>query len=79
MFGSQYEIMSDTWQAFERSICRLLLYEGFSNIRLVGETNDHGADITATKAGKRWLFQAKHWNKPVGMDVAMATSIHLMT
>lgn len=73
MFGSQYEIMSDTWQAFERNICRLLLHEGFSNIRLVGETNDHGADITATKAGKRWLFQAKHWNKPVGMDVAMAT------
>ena len=60
MFGSQYEIMSDTWQAFERNICRLLLHEGFSNIRLVGETNDHGADITASKAGKRWLFQAKH-------------------
>lgn len=73
MFSSQYEIMTDTWQAFERNLCRLLSYEGYTNVRLVGESNDHGADVTATKAGKRWLFQAKHWNKPVGLDVAEQT------
>ena len=73
MFSSQYEIMTDSWQAFERNICRLLSYEGYTNVRLVGESNDHGADVTATKAGKRWLFQAKHWNKPVGLDVAEQT------
>lgn len=73
MFDSQYQIMNDTWQAFERNLCRLLGYEGFSNIRLVGQTGDHGADVTASKAGKRWLFQAKHWKKPVGEAVVQET------
>ena len=49
MFESQYQIQNDTWQAFERNLCRLLVYEGFENVRLVGQTNDHGADVTATK------------------------------
>ena len=62
-----------TWQAFERNICRLLMYEGFENVRLVGQTGDHGADVTATKFGKRWLFQAKLWKKPVGMSVVEET------
>ena len=43
MFESQYQIQTDTWQAFERNLCRLLVYEGFENVRLVGQTNDHGA------------------------------------
>lgn len=74
MFQSQYQIMSEmTWQAFERNICRLLMYEGFENVRLVGQTGDHGADVTATKFGKRWLFQAKHWKKPVGLQVVDET------
>ena len=49
------------------------MYEGFENVRLVGQTGDHGADVTATKFGKRWLFQAKHWKKPVGMSVVEET------
>lgn len=73
MFESQYQIMSDTWQAFERNLCRLLHYEGFTNVRLVGQTGDHGADVTATKSGKRWLFQAKHWKKPIGQGVVQET------
>ena len=74
MFQSQLQIMSEmTWQAFERNICRLLMYEGYDNVRLVGQTGDHGADVTATKFGKRWLFQAKHWKKPVGLQVVEET------
>ena len=77
MFESQYQILNDTWQAFERNLCRLLTYEGFENVRLVGQTNDHGADVTATRltpAGpKRWLFQAKHWKKPIGETVVQET------
>lgn len=73
MFESQYQIISDTWQAFERNLCRLLTYEGYSNVRLVGQTGDRGADVTATKAGKRWLFQAKHWKKPIGETVVQET------
>ena len=74
MFESQYQIMNNmTWQAFERNLCRLLTYEGYNNVRLVGQTGDHGADVTGNKAGKKWLFQAKHWKKPVGLDVAQET------
>ena len=74
MFESQYQIMNNmTWQSFERNLCRLLTYEGYDNVRLVGQTGDHGADVTGNKAGKKWLFQAKHWKKPVGLDVAQET------
>ena len=74
MFESQYQIMNNmTWQAFERNLCRLLTYEGYDNVRLVGQTGDHCADVTGNKAGKKWLFQAKHWKKPVGLDVAQET------
>lgn len=74
MFESQYQIMNNmTWQAFERNLCRLLTYEGYDNVRLVGQTGDHGVDVTGNKAGKKWLFQAKHWKKPVGLDVAQET------
>lgn len=74
MFESQYQIMNNmTWQAFERNLCRLLTYEGYDNVRLVGQTGDHGADVTGNKAGKKWLFQAKHWKKPVGLDVTQET------
>ena len=74
MFESQYQIMNNmTWQAFERNLCRLLTYEGYENVRLVGQTGDHGADVTGNKAGKKWLFQAKHWKKTVGIDVAQET------
>lgn len=77
IFESQYQIIMGTWQAFERNLCRLLSYEGFTNVRLVGQTGDHGADVTATRitpqGNKRWLFQAKHWRKPVGKNVVQET------
>lgn len=73
IFDSQYQIQNESWQSFERNLCRLLSYEGFSNVRLVGQTGDHGADVTATKANKRWLFQAKHWKKPIGEVVVQET------
>lgn len=77
IFESQYQIITGTWQAFERNLCRLLSYEGFTNVRLVGQTGDHGADVTATRitpqGNKRWLFQAKHWRKPVGKNVVQET------
>ncbi|MGI6217838.1 MAG: DEAD/DEAH box helicase family protein, partial [Coriobacteriales bacterium] len=62
-------IARESWSAFERDISRLLMYDGFDNPRVVGQTNDHGADVIAFKNGKRWLFQAKHWKKPVGESV----------
>ena len=69
MFIEKETIKNNSWQSFERLICRLVLAEGFSGARVVGQSNDHGADIVATRNGVRWLFQAKHWKKPVGVDV----------
>jgi len=69
MFYTQKQINESSWQSFERNVCRLLSYEGYENVRLVGQSNDHGADVIANKAGKRWLFQVKHWKKPVGLNV----------
>lgn len=73
IFDSQLQIIGGTWQAFERNLSRLLIYEGYTNVRLVGQTGDHGADVTASKANKRWLFQAKHWRKPIGLTVVKET------
>ena len=69
MFISKDNIDSLTWQAFERTVCRLLLHEGFEGLRIVGQTSDGGADVLAHKASKRWLFQVKHWKARVGPDV----------
>ena len=49
IFESQYQILAETWQAFERNLCRLLSYEGITNVRRVGQNGDHGADVTAPK------------------------------
>ena len=69
MFIDKESIKSNSWQSFERLICRLAMAEGFTGARVVGQSNDHGADIIATRNGIRWLFQAKHWKKPVGIEV----------
>jgi len=74
MFKSVTEVEYDTWQAFERNVCRLLTLQGYRNVRLVGQTADHGADVLATTpAGKRALVQVKHWARPVGKDVVERT------
>ncbi len=62
-----------TWQAFERAIERLLICEGFENVRGVGQTNDGGADVIGSRGGKRWLFQVKKWSKRVPSSVLNET------
>jgi len=69
VFVDKELIKKGTWQSFERLICRLVMAEGFDGARVVGQSNDHGADIVASRNGVRWVFQAKHWNKPIGVDV----------
>ncbi len=73
MFLSRQELLGGTWQSFERVVSRLLICEGYQNVRVVGGSGDKGADVLASKYGKRWLFQVKHWKKPVGVDVVQET------
>lgn len=65
-FLSPETLQGISWQAFERLVARLLLHEGFDGVRLVGESNDGGADVLAHRRGKRWLVQAKRWSARVG-------------
>jgi len=73
MFLSELSLRNGTWQALERAVCRLLICEGFANVRIVGQTGDHGADIIGSKYGKRWLFQVKHWKIKVGVSIVDET------
>ncbi|MDR6884312.1 DEAD/DEAH box helicase family protein [Bacillus sp. 3255] len=69
MFFNEESLKSGTWQAFERTVGRLLIHSGFEGVRLVGQSRDRGADLLAQFAGKRWLFQVKHWRQKVGVSV----------
>ncbi|MFD1775423.1 DEAD/DEAH box helicase family protein [Paenibacillus rhizophilus] len=73
MFITAEALRSGSWQAFERVVSRLLAHEGYQGIRLVGQSGDRGADVLAHRAGKRWLFQMKHWRNRVGMEVVDQT------
>lgn len=73
MFINEYSLYEGTWQSFERMVSRLLLHEGYTGIRLIGQTKDRGADVLANRNNKRWLFQVKHWKNRVGVDVVDRT------
>lgn len=73
VFLNDYNLKNGTWQFFERAVGRLLLYEGYDGIRLIGQTRDRGADLLAHRAGKRWLFQVKHWKIKIGLEVVDQT------
>ncbi|WP_432520609.1 DEAD/DEAH box helicase family protein [Kineococcus sp. SYSU DK006] len=66
-------ISGTSWQALERMVMRLLMVRGFEHVRLAGMSGDGGADVTASKAGRRWLFQVKRWKARVGGSVVDET------
>ncbi len=69
MFVDYSEASIGSWQSFERLVKRVLIVAAYDDVRIVGQTGDKGADIIAHKFNKRWLFQVKFWNVPVGMKV----------
>jgi superfamily II DNA or RNA helicase len=72
-FFSALSVAITSWQAFERMVSRLLLAEGFRHVTIVGGSGDGGADVLATRGTKRWLFQVKRWNQPIGPEVVDRT------
>jgi superfamily II DNA or RNA helicase len=48
-----------SWRAFKRDIGRLLLQNGFTDVRVVGRSGDHGADVLGIKHGRLWVVQCK--------------------
>jgi superfamily II DNA or RNA helicase len=59
-FLSQQRLLLGPWQAFERDVARLLLANGFDDVRIVGGSGDHGGDILGTRSGELWVWQCKH-------------------
>ncbi|TFC26435.1 DEAD/DEAH box helicase [Cryobacterium sp. TMT2-18-3] len=68
-FLSDWALSTTSWQAYERAVTRLLPLLGYEHVSLIGQSGDGGADVLATKAGKRWLFQVKRYAQPVGPEV----------
>ena len=65
-FSKQLHFLNETrlangpWQAFERSLARMLQHGGFKDVTVVGGSGDLGADVVATKGKKKWVIQAKY-------------------
>ncbi|WP_157497440.1 DEAD/DEAH box helicase family protein [Leifsonia sp. Leaf264] len=67
------------WQAYERSLTRLLPLLGYQHVSLIGASGDGGADVLATKNSRRWLFQVKRMSQPVGPEVIERTLAAMRT
>jgi superfamily II DNA or RNA helicase len=52
-------LLKGPWQAFERDVARLLVCNGFEDVRLVAGSGDHGADVLGVKSGELWVIQCK--------------------
>ena len=48
------------WQAFERTVARLVEHAGFTGVTMVGGAGDHGADVVGNFGAARWVLQAKY-------------------
>lgn len=59
-FLDSRRLLEGPWQAFERDVARLLVQNGFEDVRVVGGTGDKGADVLAVKKGNLWVVQCKY-------------------
>ncbi|WP_340268164.1 DEAD/DEAH box helicase family protein [Sphingobium mellinum] len=58
-FLNTHSLLHGSWQAFERDIARLLVCNGFDDVRLIGGSGDAGADVLGVKNGELWVIQCK--------------------
>lgn len=59
-FIDRPRLLRGPWQAFERDVGRLMLHNGFVDVRIVGGPGDRGADVLGVKGNELWVFQCKH-------------------
>lgn len=58
-FLNTQRLLKGPWQAFERDVARLLICNGFEDVRVVGGSGDAGADVIGVKNGELWVIQCK--------------------
>lgn len=59
-FLNEQRLLHGPWQAFERDTARLLVANGFEDVRIVGGTGDCGGDVLGVQNRELWVFQCKH-------------------
>jgi superfamily II DNA or RNA helicase len=59
-FLTSARLINGPWQAFERDMARLMIAAGFSDVRVIGGTGDHGGDVLGVQEGALWVMQVKH-------------------
>lgn len=59
-FLDERRLLLGPWQAFERDLARLLLANGFDDVRIVAGSGDRGADVLGVQRDELWVIQCKH-------------------
>jgi len=77
-FLDSRRLLNGPWQAFERDVARLLVANGFDDVRIVGGSGDRGADVLGIKAGDLWVIQCKfvtnQYPSPAAVDEVVEAS-----
>lgn len=58
-FLDERRLLHGPWRSFERDVARLLIANGFDDVRVVGGSGDRGADILGVRRGELWVWQCK--------------------
>jgi superfamily II DNA or RNA helicase len=77
-FLESRRLLNGPWQAFERDVARLLVANGFRDVRVVGGSGDRGADVLGVKNGELWVVQCKfvtnQYPSPAAVDEVVEAS-----
>ena len=52
---------------YEHAVAQFLRHNGYSNVIVTRASGDYGADIIATKRGRKYAIQCKYYSNPVGL------------
>lgn len=75
-FLDERRLLLGPWQAFERDVARLLLANGFDDVRIVAGTGDRGADVLGAKNGQLWVVQCKFTSSALAPYDAIAEVVN---
>ena len=64
--GSGFHTTCTTGEEYEVMCCQKLKQHGFTHIETTPKSGDHGIDILAHRAGKKYAIQCKYYSSPVG-------------
>ena len=62
-----YMLRGMPWNKFEKKVAEIFSGLGYLDVRVVGQTGDHGKDVEMKKDGKEYFVQCKHYlDKTIG-------------